>query len=100
VLASIGTSIETTLTGLDNLATTIATIVEVSEQKFPYVYIPKFGVHVAKSLSLTSAIGTYHIPVVPLDQRKEWEAYAARNNTYVETWIEDVLALQNNWSGE
>jgi hypothetical protein len=76
---------------------TFVSIARSSNQSFPYVTIPEYGVHVAKALSLTGALGTYLLPVVSSEHRSEWERYAARKNGNVEAWVNKSLYLQDAW---
>jgi hypothetical protein len=100
VLASIGTHLEKTLGVLDALALSFSTMARISGQEFPFVTVPDYGMQIAKSMPLTSAICTSLLQVVRFDQRTEWETYAARNNTHLVPHVEETLALQENWTGK
>jgi hypothetical protein len=100
VLGSIGNSIEKALGALDNMAVMFANTAQITDQEYPYVTIPHLGMYVAKSMPLTKAVCTTIVPVVRYDQRMDWEEYAALNNTHLSTWVEEELALQEDWLGE
>jgi hypothetical protein len=100
VLGSIGTSIETALGALDNMAMTFSNIANIMDQRFAFVTIPQYGLYVAKSMPFTTAVCTYLLPIVSFDQRMQWEDYAARNNTNLESWAQETLNIPDHWTGE
>jgi hypothetical protein len=88
------------LGSLDSTAVSFDTIAASSNQIYPFVTIPYYGIHIAKSvLPLTKSLEVTVIPVVRgLEQRLQWEQYAAMNNTYLPLWINQTIDLQENWS--
>jgi hypothetical protein len=99
-MSSIGTHLEKTLGVMDSLSLSFSTMARISGQKFPFVTIPDYGIQVAKSMPLTTAVCTYFLPIVPFDQRTKWESYAARNNTSLSSWVEETIEIQRNWTGK
>lgn len=88
---------ETTLMALDTLATTFISIATMTNQTFPYVTIPDYGIHVAKSQPHTHALVTSFVAVVPAEDRMEWESYAALNNSKIELWLNNALHYQETY---
>jgi hypothetical protein len=88
------------LGSLDSTAIAFGTIAAASNQLYPFVTIPYYGIHIAKSvLPLTKSLEVTVIPVVRgLEQRLQWERYAAMNNTYLPLWINQTIDLQEHWS--
>jgi hypothetical protein len=82
------------------MAMTFANIAEITEQKFPFVTIPNYGLYAAKSMPLTASAITTLLPVVSFEQRMQWEAYAAGNNTHLHSWVEETLDIQDHWAGK
>jgi hypothetical protein len=97
VFQSVGSSIERTLVGLDNLAMTSITVARATEQKFPFVTIPGFEQHVAKMEPIVGATCTYYSPLVRLEERYEWESYASGNNTTLPRYVQDAMAFQEEY---
>jgi hypothetical protein len=98
VLGTLGTTFEAALGALDSLAASFITIARASNQTFPFVTIPQYGIHVSKTVLSTGALCTYFLPVIHFDQRDEWELYAAGNNTHLSSWVEESLDFQDIYS--
>jgi hypothetical protein len=109
VLSSVGSSLERALNGLDILALSITAIARGTNQKFPFVAIKEYGLHVSKSMPMTKAFGTYLAPVVTFEQRSAWEIYSSRNpsqnsslynteNSFLEEYVTETVRLQESWS--
>jgi hypothetical protein len=49
-------------------------------------------------MPFTGAIETSILPVVRFDQRREWEEYAARNNTNLLLWMKYSQNIQDKWT--
>jgi hypothetical protein len=99
LLESIGSAFDRALGSLDSLANTIHTIAMKTNQSFPFVTIPEYGMHIAKAMAFTGAIETSILPVVKFDQRREWEVYSARNNTNLLSWVNASQKMQERWGG-
>lgn len=97
VLGSIGSSLERSLGAIDSLALTAITTAIMSNQTFPFVTMPNFGIHVAKTQQLTAGVCTYLNPVVHFNQRLEWEKYSASNNTHLRSFVNEALHIQDTW---
>lgn len=98
VLGSIGSSLERALGAVDSLAMTAVATAHVSNQSFPFVTIPQFGLHVAKIQPMTGAVATYFNPIVHFDERSEWEKYAAGSNNNLQSYVNASLQLQEHWA--
>jgi hypothetical protein len=93
-----GNSFDSALGALDSLAMSFVSVARISNQSFPFVSIPQFGIHVSKTIPLTGGLITNLIPVIKFEQREEWERYAAANNSYLSVWVEESFRLQDKWS--
>jgi hypothetical protein len=85
VLGSIGKSLGLTLGAVDSMVYNVVSHVHSSdsEQTWPFVTIPDFGVRAAKVLSLSEVIFMQFYPLVSNDERKRWENYTASHNQWV-----------------
>ena len=99
MLESIGSSFERALGSLDLLAMTFVSIARRSNQSFPFVTIPEYGLHIAKTMPFTGAVETSVLPVVTYAQRTKWEEYAARENDNLLSWVMESQRLQDHWDG-
>lgn len=98
VLQSLESSIERSLVALDNLAMITITAARISNQTFPFVYVPDFGKHVAKVAPIMGGTCTYFCPLVKLNERKEWEQFASGNNTaFLPAYVEETIQLQDEY---
>lgn len=77
---------------------TVLTAARMSNQTFPFVVIPEFGMHVVKTQSFTGAIATYFNPIVTFDQRLEWERFSSRNGTALPSYVDTTIHLQDKWN--
>lgn len=68
-----------------------------TNQTFPFVTMPQFGMHLAKTQSLTGAIVTDFANVVSYEQREEYEKYTSTDNIHIHKWVNETLNLQENW---
>lgn len=95
-------SVQQSINSIDSLASTIVSLAHASRQKFPFVTIPEYGVHVAKMLSTTAAITTNYVPVVSTGtQRNEWEQYSssgnATKNLHLKKYLDTTIHIQDTW---
>ena len=80
-----------------SLAATIVTVSELTNQTFPFVRVPHYAAHVAKTLQLTNAVATYFNPIVPNHLRKKWEYYASGNQSTIHKYMKDTLQFQGSF---
>jgi hypothetical protein len=97
VLESLGSSIERTLVGLDNLAITSTTVAHATNQTFPFVTIPGFEQHVANVDPIVGATCTHFAPLVRLEERLEWELFASGNNTALPRYVQEAMQFQEEY---
>ena len=93
-----GASISSTLGAVDSLATSIISIANHSNQQFPFVTIPEYGMLVARGQQLTGAVCTYLMPVITFDERLSWEYYTSGFNPHVRDWVVPTQAMQENYT--
>jgi hypothetical protein len=90
-------SVEIRFGALSALSDTIVTSAEITDQKFPFVTVPHFAGHVAKSLQYTNAIATYFISLVPNHLRSEWEQYSSISHPALWSFINETLRFQGTF---
>ena len=90
VLDEIGSSLEQSLGAIDNFMVSVVANAEKTNQTFPFVTIPDFGVRASKVLSLSRAfqVGVYN--KVSKEERSRWELWAQDNDE----WIDESLKVQ------
>jgi hypothetical protein len=90
LLNGVGESIKSNLAVLDAFASTLVSMAKQSNQTFPYVSLPTFGIKASKLLSMTDAFIVSIQPVVYPDQRLRWENYSVEN----QWWVNETKAIQ------
>jgi hypothetical protein len=93
ILASIGASLDKSFGMMDNLAVMIVANAKETNQTWPFVTLPNYGIRAAKLLLLMDAVLLTFLPVVSADNRRQWEAYAVDNND----WVNDCVSIQKSW---
>ena len=95
MLASLGTSIDSTLAAADSFAVSMLSEARLTNQTFPFVTIGDFAVKASKLLKNTRAkfVNTYQF--VQEEQRTDWEAYAPLHTE----WVEDAIDVQSRDRG-
>jgi hypothetical protein len=93
ILASIGASLDKTFGMMDNLAVMIVANAKETNQTWPFVTLPNFGIRMAKLLLLTDIPVIGFLPVVTPHNRKEWEAYASEKDD----WVNECVSVQKSW---
>jgi hypothetical protein len=93
IFASIGASLDKTFGMMDNLAVMLVAHAKETNQTWPFVTLPNYGIRAAKLLLLTDALSLSFLPVVSPDNRRKWEAYSLDNND----WVNDCVAMQESW---
>jgi hypothetical protein len=86
----VGESIKSNLAAMDAFASMMVSMAKQTNQTFPFVTLPTFGIKASKLLSLTDAFVLTTQPVVTSDQRLQWEAYAIENKG----WVNETKQLQ------
>ena len=97
MLGALGFSFELSLNALNSLAVLYVTTARSTNQTIPFVTIPNYALHAANVLQLTNGLIHYVLPLITDDMRDQWELYAAKNNTYVNEWVNETLRYQERW---
>ena len=97
-MASLLSAMERTLGAFDSLASNFITIANQTDQTFPFVRIPNYAVHIAKTLQFTGSIVTSYAPVVPNKQRLAWEKFASSSNVNIRNVMNETLRFQRQFS--
>jgi hypothetical protein len=97
VLGSLLSSIERRFGAFNALSAHTLDMAEISNQKFPFVRIPRFAVHAAKTLQSTNAVITFFNPVVKKEDRAQWERYASSDNNNIMTYINETTGFMRNF---
>ena len=90
VLASIGATLDFTLASLDALVVGMVSHAKDSNQTWPFVTIPDFGVRAGKVRRLTNGYVLNIYAYIEDGQRNQWENYTAHHNW----WVEEGLDIQ------
>ena len=91
VLQGIGTSLAYTLGGTDAMVVNMVSYASATNQTWPFVTMPDFGVQADKFKGLTNAVYVALFLYVPPGQRYEWQDYSAEHGPQ---WVEQTLNLQ------
>ena len=91
MLASLGTSIDSTLASADSFAISMLSEARITNQTWPFVTISDYAVKASKLMKNTRAKFITNYMFVQEDQRAEWEAYAA---AHADPWVEDAVKVQ------
>jgi hypothetical protein len=95
LLDGIGGSLYRTLGLFDILATQYVSHARHQNETWPFVTLPDFGARMAKLLPLTDANYIGFLPIVPPEQKQEWEKYSVENDE----WVNQTIMLQETWDG-
>ena len=98
VLENVGQTLSQTLAATDGFIVQMVAYARYSNSSWPFVTLPKFGLHAAKLLQLSRAFYFSVYPIVHHDQRQEWERYANQSRS----WINESLEFQardTDWKG-
>lgn len=96
MLASLGTSIDSTLAATDSFAISMLSEARLTNQTWPFVTISDYAVKASKLMKNTRAKFITNYMFIQEEQRAEWEAYAAAN---ADSWIQDAIKVQANDRG-
>jgi len=91
VLQGIATSLAYTLGGADAMVVSMVSYANATNQTWPFVTIPDFGVRAEKIMGLTNAIYMSLLLYVTPEQRDKWQKYSAEHGPQ---WVEQTLELQ------
>lgn len=91
VLESIGATLENSFGALDNLATSVVAAAHAANQTFPNIRVANFGIHAAKTLSLSRAKILVMCPVVNGEQFEAWHNWTAQEGR---TWVDETVQIQ------
>jgi len=98
VMKDMGTKLDFSLGAIDALVVSALSFARFTNQTWPYVTIPDFAVRAAKIRAISSAVTLIIYPFVKPNERQEWEAFAARNNQWVDESI-DVQSRDDTYHG-
>jgi hypothetical protein len=93
ILEAVGNSFDKTLGLMDEIAVSFLSIARATNQTWPFVTMPDFAVRMKKVLPLTDGFVVSMLPVVRVAQRKQWEAYALKHDS----WVNEGMSVQDNW---
>jgi hypothetical protein len=93
VFASIGANMDKTFGVLDAAALTLVSHAKETNQTWPFVTMPSFGIHMAKLLLLTDVPVIGFLPIVTPHNRREWETYASEHDD----WVNECVSVQKTW---
>jgi hypothetical protein len=91
VILNMGYSIQNNLGVMDTFASTILSFAKHTNQTFPNVTIPNFGIKASKLLTISAGFRVSLQPVVTADQRLGWEEYAIQN----QWWVNETKYMQD-----
>ena len=92
VLTSIGSNLDLTLGAIDALAVSFLSYARATNQSWPFVTLPDFGMRATKARRLGKSIYLTMHHVVEAEERAAWEAYTSMNNA----WVNESVVLQAN----
>jgi hypothetical protein len=92
VLEEIEARLTQTLILLDIVAVLMASHAMATNQTWPFVVLPHYGLHASRLLPLAApvALNVQTMPVVSPELRTVWEAYSAANTN----WVDECMAIQ------
>jgi hypothetical protein len=90
VLEGVGRGVERTLASLDEFQNGLLTDARASNQTWPFVVIPKFGIRATKARRMGEGMYMSVHPLVKRHQRDEWENFTLEN----ESWLNESMYVQ------
>jgi len=97
VLEAVGSSLDKTFGAFDSLAVAAVSYARSTNQTWPNVTLPDFGMRAAKVLELSDGVITVNIcPFVTPEQRAGWEEYASVEGEHI-YWVNETLMIQETW---
>jgi hypothetical protein len=93
ILQTAGSTIESVFGAFDTVAVSLVSHARASNQTWPFVTLPDFAVRMSKTVHLSRTINMNFLPLVTPDQRKDWEAYAIRNDD----WVNETVDVQRGF---
>lgn len=91
VLETIGATLENSFGALDNLATSVVAAAYTANQTFPNIRVDNFGIHAAKTLSLSRAKILVMCPVVKGEQFASWHNWTKQEGRH---WVTETVNIQ------
>ena len=91
VLETIGATLENSFGALDNLATSVVAAAYTANQTFPNIRVDNFGIHAAKTLSLSRAKILVMCPVVKGEQFDSWHNWTKQEGRH---WVTETVNIQ------
>ena len=96
VLEAVGSSLDKTFGAFDSLAVAAVSYARATNQSWPNVTLPDYGIRAAKVLELSDAFTINICPFVTPEQRAGWEEYASVEGEHI-YWVNETLAIQETW---
>lgn len=93
VLEGVGSAITRTLAPLDALALSLVSYARATNNTWPFVTFPDYGLRLSKLLPFTDAMLIEYMPIVQPEQKEEWELYCSEHNQ----WVNQSIKLQDSW---
>ena len=92
VLEAIGSHLDIAFGSLDALFVSMLSFAQATNQSWPFVTIPDFGIRSAKIRSMSGLIYITHLPLVTPENRLDWEAYSIEHGG----WVNESMKIQEN----
>jgi hypothetical protein len=89
VLESLGSHIYNSMGAVDEFTSSMVSSARATQQTWPFVTIPDVYLRIRKTMSLADILVITVYPRVEAEQRAEWEAYAIKNDA----WVDESLDL-------
>ena len=90
VFEAIGNALDVSLGAVDAFALGLVSFARYANKTWPFVALPDFGVRSAKLRALSKSVHLGFYPIVATEQLREWEAFAAANNA----WVNETIQVQ------
>lgn len=99
VLEAMGSSLDDTFGAFDALAVSMVAHAHGTNQNWPMVTVPNFGLGASKMLSLSEMKMVASLPLVTAENRLAWEAYSLQHG---QAWVDenmDLMETDPNYHG-
>lgn len=90
IFESLGFAMDTKLEAVDSLAMMMVYSAKQHNQTWPFTVMPNYAANAAKTRMLSDAIALQNYHYVEENQRAEWEAFAKRN----EAWVQEAIDVE------
>jgi len=93
IFEAVSSNLDSTLGAIDSFVVNMVSMAKFSNQSWPFVYTPDYGIRSAKLRSAAKAAYIHQYHLVSAEQRLEWEAF-----TYLhgDQWVDEALAIQED----